>query len=822
MQKIHIWKTATIIYLCSFYTMVCASPTPDSVQRAEMVSKLSRVQVPFVENRGQIQNGAVSFYAKTLSGTLFVDDHGVLTYALLLNDKNGVVFKEMLTEKKIKPLGLAPSPTLIHYFKGMDRSTWKTNIPSYETISLGEIYNNINLTLRAYENNVEKIFTVFPGGNPESIKIKLKGIKRLMANANGELDVLTELGSTRFTKPLAYQITDGEKQFVEVAYVISKGSGYGFKVGRYDKKRPLIIDPLLASTIIGASAFDFSWTIAIDDNNNVFVSSNTKSHDFPTTLGAYDETYNGGDMDIYVAKFDSTLSTLLASTFIGGSDGDTTYKLTLDSDGNVFFTGFTQSSDFPITPGAYSTPSRGNKDAFVSLLDNSLSNLLASTVIGGSNNDNGYYIILDESENVIITGFTESSDYPHTTGAYDEGFNGGQDVFISKFDNLLSSLLASTFIGGDETDSATGLTLDGDGNIVITGAASANFPTTSGAYDRTHNGGTDAFVAKMDSTLSTLLASTYIGGSSDGYGYSVKVNESGEVYMAGETFSSDYPTTPGAYDRTWNGGFMDVMISKFDSTLSTLLASTYLGGSKQDWHHHALLIDGEGNIYINGLTQSTNFPTTANAEKVSNTYEWDIYISKFNSNLSTLLYSTYFGGNTNGDGSLEMAFDSAGYIYITGWTKCTDFPTTPGAYDESYNGDMDVYVAKLCLYGTPNNVDCDSIPDGEDNCPDHYNPGQEDTYPPQGNGIGDACDCEANFDCDQSVDAGEVMTFLQHFGRSQYNRPCSNQDPCLGDFTCDKDVDAQDVTKFLEDFGRSQYNKPCPICTQGQPWCVYP
>jgi len=134
---------------------------------------------------------------------------------------------------------------------------------------------------------------------------------------------------------------------------------------------------------------------------------------------------------------------------------------------------------------------------------------------------------------------------------------------------------------------------------------------------------------------------------------------------------------------------------------------------------------------------------------------------------------------------------------------------------------MDVYGAKLCLYGTPNYVDCDSIPDGEDNCLNHYNPGQADTCPPQGNGIGDACDCEGNFDCDQDVDSSDVTASLADFGRSIYNNPCSNQDSCKGDFSFDRDVDAQDVTKFLEDFGRSQYNKPCPVCQMGV-WCAYP
>jgi hypothetical protein len=824
MKKSGVWKTVATMYVCLLSAQVYGLPAPEPVRKPEIAGKLARVQVPFVENKGQINNSEISFYARTLSGTLFVENSGVLTYALPLNDKAGVVFKEIITGKKMKPSGLTPSSIVIHSFKGRDRSTWKTSIPNYEAVSLGEIYENVDLTLRAYGNNVEKIFTVFPGGNPAHIAIKLQGIKRLQTNAKGELEAITPLGSVSFSKPLAYQMADGKKQFVEAAYAVRKGTGYGFKLGSYDKTRPLIIDPLLASTIIGTSSWEFSWTVGIDGNNNIFVSSNTKSPSFPTTPGAYDETFNGGSFDIYVSKFDGTLSTLLASTFIGGAGDEQVYRLTLDDEGNVLCTGKTTSTDFPVTPGAYTPPSRGTYDVFVARLDNSLSTLSACTVIGGSDDDQGYDIMLDGSENVIVTGFTASADYPSTAGAYDESHNGGQDVFVAKFDNTLSSLLASTFIGGGGSDSATGITLDGEGNILLTGVASSTFPTTPGAYDRTFNGGSaDAFVARINSSLSTLMASTLIGGSNVGYGYSVKVNGGGEIYMAGETFSSDYPTTPGAYDPTWNGGSMDVMISKFDSTLSTLLASTYLGGSDQDWHHHALLIDGEGNIYVNGLTKSDDFPTTPDAEKRNNAFDFDVFISKFNSTLSTILYSTLFGGNVNGNGSLEMLFDADYNIYITGWTTSSDFPTTPGAYDESYNGDMDVYVAKICIYGTPDNADCDSIPDDEDICPTTYNPGQEDTYPPGGNGCGNACECEGNFDEDLDQDGTDAAVFKVDFGRSKISgNPCTNLLPCNGDFDCDVDVDGTNASQFKSDFGRSKISgNPCPICPTN-PWCLYP
>jgi hypothetical protein len=317
------------------------------------------------------------------------------------------------------------------------------------------------------------------------------------------------------------------------------------------------------------------------------------------------------------------------------------------------------------------------------------------------------------------------------------------------------------------------------------------------------------------------MASTYIGGSANEYGYTVKVNSSGEIYMAGELWSDDYPTTAGAYDPTFNGGVMDVMLSKFDSTLSTLLASTFLGGSAMDWHHHNLLIDAEGNVYVNGLTKSADFPTTPDAEKRSTGPDFTVFITKFDADLHSILYSTYFGGDSVGNGSLDMVFDPDYNIYITGWTTSDDFPTTPGAYDESHNGAMDVFVSKLCIPGNSNDVDCDGSANTSDNCANLANPGQEDSCPPGGNGCGDACECEGNFQGnDVDCDGTDAAIFKIDFGRNSVTRPCTAVDPCNGDFSCNGNVDGTDAARFKADFGRNGLKNPCPSCTT-DPWCAY-
>ena len=222
MKKTIVRKTVAVITVMLFPTVVFASKYPDDVKKAKLLHKAYRIQIPFIENRGQVENSDVSFYAKTFGGTLFVEKNGTLTYSFLSEDKGGVLIKEVLTGKKIKIKGLEPSPTRVNYFKGNDRSKWKTNIPSYVSILLGEIYKGINLKLRAYGKNIEKRFSVLPEGNPEKIKIKLQGAKDLKVNEKGELEVITKLGPIKFTKPKAYQEIDGKRVEVNVAYNIQK------------------------------------------------------------------------------------------------------------------------------------------------------------------------------------------------------------------------------------------------------------------------------------------------------------------------------------------------------------------------------------------------------------------------------------------------------------------------------------------------------------------------------------------------------------------------------------------------------------------------
>ena len=452
------------------------------------------------------------------------------------------------------------------------------------------------------------------------------------------------------SKPIGYQVIDGEKHDISVSYDVLDSTTYGFSVEKYDAHYDLIIDPLIASTFIGGNDHDYGYSMAIDSSGNVYVTGETYdgSVDIPTTAGAYDTTQNGNH-DVFVSKFNSALTSLSASTFIGGScyeDGD---SIAIDSSGNVYVTGETYDAvvtDFPTTAGAYNQTHNGGVDVFVSKFNGTLSTLSASTFIGGSGNDLGYSIAIDSSGNVYVTGKGGNAvtPFPTTAGAYDQTYNGGNyDVFVSKFNSALTSLSASTFIGGSSDEDGDSIAIDSSGNVYVTGEtfdAGTDLPTTAGAYDQTANGNYDVFVSKFNGTLSTLSASTFIGGSSVDYGYSIAIDSSGNVYVTGITTDdvTDLPTTAGAYDTTQNGG-VDVFVSKFNGTLSTLSASTFIGEASDD-HGYEIALDSSGNVYVTGETASSGFPTTAGAYDTTYNTVGDVFVTRITGDLASAYSST--------------------------------------------------------------------------------------------------------------------------------------------------------------------------------------
>ena len=726
--------TIVVLQIVFLAIPLLAEPAGDSKpSKAEVIQKIQRLQIPFITNVGQTDD-RVMFHVNTFGGRVFVTNEGEIVYSfpysdsevLLGNDHSlkGLVLKEELVNARInKVKGEGKTKIPINYFRGNDSSKWKSNISTYEVVNLGELYKGIQLKLKAHGNTVEKLFYIKPEADPEAIKIKLTGAHALRVNQAGQLEAETDLGTVRFTKPVAYQEINGKRVEVAVEYRIQNSevgsqkietnllnpkskiqnpnseieNVYGFKIANYDKKRELVIDPLLASTYLGGFNSDYGNSVAIDPGGNIYVAGYTESSDFPTSTGAYDISYDDGD--IFVSKLNGDLTRLLASTYLGGSSNDYVRSIAIDSSRNIYVTGQTTSSNFPTSPGAYDTSKSGYSDAFLVRLNGDLTSILASTYLGGSDIDYAYSVVLDPSGIIIyVAGRTLSSDFPTTPGAYDATYNNG-DVFIAKLNWNLSRLLASTYLGGSANDYGNSIAIDSDRNIYVSGDTwSSDFPTSIDAYNTSFNGGFgDVFVSKLNWDLTRLLASTFLGGTTDDSANSIAIDSRGNIYVAGETESLDFPITPAAYDTSFHNG--DAFVSKLNENLTKLLASTYLGGAGDDVGN-SMAIGPDGNIYVAGHTASSDFPTTPGSYSTSKGVLFDAFISKLSGDLTSLLASTYLGGDYR-DIARSIAIDLRGNIYVAGETRSSNFPTTPGAYDTSYNGDVsisyayDTFVSKL-------------------------------------------------------------------------------------------------------------------------------
>jgi hypothetical protein len=364
----------------------------------------------------------------------------------------------------------------------------------------------------------------------------------------------------------------------------------------------------------------------------------------------------------------------------------------VDASGNAYVTGTTESGDFPTTPGAFQTTCGGG--AFVTKLNADGSALLYSTYLCGGG---GYSIAVDGSGNAYITGWAGPG-FPTTPGAFQPMFHfGGEDAFVTKLNAAGSALLYSTYLGGSDADGGYGIAIDESGNAYVTGfALSLDFPTTPGAFQTARRGGSDAFVSKLNSTGSALVYSTYLGGSDseDGpYGYgSIAVDVSDNAYVTGNTSSSNFPTTPGAFHTTLVGCCPDAFVTKLNAAGSAPVYSTYLGGSID--YGTGIAVDASGNAYITG-DAAQSIPTTPGAFQTTCARGGGAFVSKFNATGSALVYSTYLCGG----GGYSIAVDGSGNAYIAG-TAGPGFPTTPGAFQTTYRRGGDAFVSKLNAAGS--------------------------------------------------------------------------------------------------------------------------
>ena len=756
------------------------------------IKKISGLQIPFIENQGQIKDKSVRFYADTFAGTVFVTDKGEVVHNIIKTrgNRQDSEMKPMIPirESLVGPdpleiKGSKESQTKVNYFIG-NKDNWKTDIKTWQEVSLGEIYKGIDLILKANRNNIEKIFTVHPKGTIADIKLKIDGAKGFRVNDAGVLEVETEDGTVKFTKPVAYQEIDNKRIEVDVEYFIIPDSKaviamsvsdeavlkdeiaspsarndkpsnskliYAFKVGEYDHSKPLIIDPSLEySTFLGGSANDYAYDIAVDQQGNAYVTGQTNSLDFPVTNGAVFANCAATNhcIDVFVAKLNAQGTALLYSTYLGGSDYDFGYGIAVDSSGNAFVTGRTDSNNFPLWNPLYATHS--NADAFVTKLGPDGA-ILFSTYLGGTLSDEGYDIAVDSSGDAYVTGYTSSTNFPVVNPL--QAARAGTlywDVFVTKIASDGRSLIYSTYLGGTGADLPNAIAVDADGNAYVTGQTTSNptptdFPVVN-AFQASRRSYIDAFVSKINPPGNALVYSTFLGGSNDDRGGDIAVDSSGCAYVTGMTTSSNFPLQNPLKPTCASG---NAFITKFTATGNTLVYSTCHGGSSGDGAV-SIAVGEDGSAYVLGSTGSADFPLVDPIQSTGIGY-----ISKINALGTAYVYSTRFGSDSAV--MKRIALDSSGAVYVTGSTNSADFPTTEGAFERVISGGYDSFIAKITE--TAPDMDGDGFPDTED-CNDN----DASIYP----GAPEVCDGIDN-NCNGRVDEGLTQTWYMDGDNDGYS-----------------------------------------------------
>jgi len=582
-------------------------------------------------------------------------------------------------------------------------------VPTYSRVAYRGVWPGIDASFYGRQRRLEYDFNLGPHADPGRIVLKLSGAGRVRVDKRGDLVIGLRGGTVRELAPRAYQEVAGRHTPVSSRYVLLAGDRVAVRVGAYDRRRPLVIDPALTyATFLGGSGIDFanSESIAVDAAGSLYLGAVTFSSDFPVTPGAFQRTNGGARFTGYVAKLNPTGSAFDYVTYLGGSKdssgkpstGFVEGHIAVDPAGDVYVAGGTTSVDFPVTRGALQSTNAGGQDAFVAKLNPTGSGLIYSTYLGGSGDDQGLGLALDRSGDTYVTGTTTSTNFPTTAGSFQTTSGGAQDAFVAKLNPTGTALVYSTYLGGsgEETNGGNqGIAIDGAGDAYVAGSTnSTNFPTTAGAIQRTFGGGAnDAFVARLNPAGSALVYSTYLGGSGDDQAKGIALDQDGGAYVTGYTESTNFPVTAGAFQRTFGGGVRNAFVARLNPDGSRSYV-TYLGGAVRDLAY-SVAVDRSGAAYVAGGTNSTNFPVTADAFQHTNGGGTsDGFLTKLNPRGSALVYSTYLGGSAF-DLAIAVAVDGSGNAYVTGSTSSPNFPSTPGSAQPVKNAMNDAFLVKM-------------------------------------------------------------------------------------------------------------------------------
>jgi hypothetical protein len=713
-----IWLASSRSTASKSLTKAEPSTTPSMPSKEAVSAKLATLERGWVKNEGQWDERAI-FSAPGYFGNTWITKYGELLHVAVKKEeckdktekaktcpsKSWVISERWVGGKVQTIKGEEELQTKVSYFIGKDSSKHKTNLSTYRYVSLGEVWSGVEVKLKATQKTVEKLFYVQPGADPSKIQVQVDGAKGLKLSKDGEIIIKTGLGDLKLSKPIAWQEKDGKKLPVEVSYKLVGKNRYSFEVAKADPSLPLVIDPILQATYLGEDHSDEATALAIHPKTGeIYVAGNTMSTNFPRTTGGA-QGINTGNSEVFVARLNSNLTQILQSTYLGGMGIDFAKALAIHPiTGDVYVAGMTTSTNFPkTTGGAQEDYGGGRWDAFVSRLSADLTQILQSTYLGGRKWDQVEALAIHpKTGEVYVAGSTDSIDFPKTTGGAQASRSGDGDAFVARLNSSLTQILQSTYLGGSKNEeNATALAIHPKtGEVYVAGYTnSTDFPRTSGGAQKDYGGGKyDTFVARLNSSLTQILQSTYLGGNDWDVAYALAIHPTtGEVYVAGYTFSTNLPRTAGGVQKDYGGGEQDAFVARLNPNLTQILQSTYLGGSKEDKAIALAIHPTTGEVYVAGWTTSTDFPrTTGGAQGRYGGEPSDAFVARLNSNLTQILQSTYLGGN-GADWAHALAIHpKTGEVYVAGYTFSTDFPRTSGGAQGRYGGGpQDAFVASL-------------------------------------------------------------------------------------------------------------------------------
>src|SRR5262245_20365509 len=659
----------------------------------------------FEPNRGQ-SDPRVKFMARSQGLTLFL----TATDAVLVTREASLKMRVLGANPAAVAQGLDELPGRIHSVIGRDPRKWRTDGHAYARVLYREIYPGIDLAYYGTrQQGLEYDFVVAPGADPRAIQLGFEGAERIELSAEGDLILHVGASALRFGKPVVYQRIGGARQEVRGEWVREGATSVGFRVAAYDPTAALVIDPIVSlATYLGGLGPDQAFAVAVDPAGNVYVTGNTTVINFPTTAGSFRPTVPGGT-DAFIVKLSNNLGTAVYSTYLGGTTGDDAGRdIAVDAGGNAYVTGFTNSTDFPFTPGAFQTVLGGGvcsgvpcNDAFVVKLDPTGATLLYGTYLGGSGSDVGLGIAVDAAGTAHVPGGTFATNFPTTAGAVQATPGGSREAFVTKLNSLGSAPVYSTFLGGTGDDVGNAIAVSSSGIAYVTGTtastAPVSFPVTAGSFQAGVGGPvgtTDAFVTALN-TSGALVYSTFLGGIASDEGLSITVDAGGNAYVTGAASSANFPAT-GAF--TFTGTSTQAFLTELNPAGSALVVSRAVPTGRLDTAERdpgiqsvsvGIARDGSGNIFISGSEL-----TCVGVGCVANT---DAFVVSLDPTATSTI--TQFVGGSGDDFGFGVAVDPVGTAFLVGDTTSADFPVTALAVQTTFGGTTDAFVVAVTQLG---------------------------------------------------------------------------------------------------------------------------